>query len=272
MVNVYYIEISQFINFCRQKTDAFGYPLHLADSEDLLHRLMKKVNKQRRSKILRCKNEKDKWRSLLAGLLLRFALEQEGIDYKTAEFACGEYGKPVLLHYEHKTECEVSNKINFNYKEGSGKELFFSLTHSANYVGCAISDENVGIDIEETDRKLFLPEKEKQLMLMAKRICTDHEYAYIWSLPKEERMYAYLELWTRKESLAKADGRGLAIGFEKNEVLKAWKLEEEAAKADGKGLFYTQWIAEGVCMSLYSEDRKEHGYGCSYVACEELLS
>ena len=242
MVKVYYTKIGEWTGFDGQKEERA-----VSDSKNQPC-ILKKVNEQRRSKILRCKNKKDKLRSLIAGLLLRFALEQEGIDYEKSEFVYGEHGKPMLLRYEYIQEDEHMDKPYRN--------LFFSLTHSEHYVACAISDENIGIDLEETNRKLFSPEKGNQLISMAKRICTKKEYAYFLNLPKEERTRAYVELWTRKESLAKADGRGLAIGFEQVEVLQREGFE-------------TGWITEDVCMSIYSSNITKHMCCYSYVKCEE---
>lgn len=199
-----------------------------------------KVNKQRREKILCCKNEQDKLRSLMAGLLLRFALEQEGIDYETAEFGYGPYGKPMLLRYKPVKRVQTTNKV------------FFSLTHCEQYVGCAISDENIGMDLETSNRSLFSQEKEKQFFSMAKRICTPKEYAYFLSLPKEEQIRTYLEIWTRKESFAKEDGRGLAIGFEKIEVFDNPDFE-------------TKWITTDTCMSIYSKNLTKHTITYSYM-------
>lgn len=320
MIKVYWINLEQFTSFCKfcEKTICYDtqefrdwyeknrYQLEIEKSQPISFELfcfeeqgveaeslfpckisnniecicpfsfLKYVKKQRRDKILRCKNKKDKLRSLFAGLLLRFALEQEGIEYNTAEFSYGEHGKPMLSYYEYR---KVANPINL-YKNII--PYFFSLTHSLNYVACAISDENIGIDLEESNRKLFLPKSEKQLFSMAKRICTPTEYTYFSTLSREEQIRVYLEIWTRKESFAKADGRGLSIGFDRVEVLELEEFERKTkiAKADSECLFYdktdnkvacvykqvkkancaclfyTTWITDNVCMSIYSEKTK----------------
>lgn len=278
MITIYYATLTEL-----EKSN-------IVSDKETLSCIVEKVNKQRRNKILRCKNEKDKLRSLVAGLLLRFGLEQEGIDYKKSEFIYGEHGKPMLLHYKYRNE-------DINTQKGSQK-VFFSLTHSDDYVACAISDETIGIDLEQTNRTLFSKEKEQQLLSMAKRICTQREYVYFLNLPKEKRIKAYVELWTRKESFAKADGRGLAIGLEQVEVLKeeelehrtnnpllqmrralsdkdsgfSYQLEQKAKKLEFVSPFYTCWINENTCMSIYSSKESQNNIAdCFYVNAEQII-
>ena len=237
MIKVYYTKIKELAEFCKakQETDCKEDCICEKAMSDNL------VNKQRRSKILRCKNKEDKLRSLMVGLLLRYALEQEGIDYEKAEFTYETHGKPILLQMKN-----------------AKKELFFNLSHCKNYVGCVISDKNIGIDLEESTRTLFLPEKEQQLLSMAKRICTKEEYTYILDLSKEERILAYLEIWTRKESFAKEDGRGIAIGLQNIQVLESKDFE-------------TKWITDEVCMSIYQKNMAETVCDYHCILYKELL-
>lgn len=262
MIKIYYANVADFEKKC------------IVSDNEIFSCMVEKVNKQRRNKILRCKNEKDKLRSLIAGLLLRFALEQEGIDYEKSEFIYGEHGKPMLLHYKYMEEAMDIRK--------SSKKVFFSLTHSQDGVACAISDENIGIDLEQTNRTLFSKDRQEQLLSMVKRICTQRECVYFSNLPKEKRIKAYVELWTRKESFAKADGRGMAIGFGKVEVLddglfscktscELTDMKEKVKKAEGIGSFFTCWISEDTCMSIYSSSKGEHIADYVYVNAEQII-
>ena len=63
MVKIYYANIGE---------------LSLGDMAQYLQQLHKK----RCEKVLRCKNDGDRRRSLLAGLLLRHGLKQEGLPYE----------------------------------------------------------------------------------------------------------------------------------------------------------------------------------------------
>lgn len=181
------------------------------------HILFEKVNMQRREKILRCKNEKDKHRSLLAGYLLRIALEQENVEYDKVCFSVAENGKPVIQNFP--TMC-------------------YSLSHAGDYAVCAVSDRSVGVDIETKSKMLF--EKEEKLEAVAKKILSEDEYATFVECPNENRAEMFLQYWTRKEAYSKADGRGLGIG------LNLVQTEDK--------MYFSKWLEEETYLSVYVED------------------
>lgn len=73
--------------------------------------------------------------------------------------------------------------------------IFFNYSHSKNYIACAISSYKVGIDIEETTRKINNDIAKKYL---------DN------ALGNDKR----IETWVKKESYSKLKGLGLKIGFQ----------------------------------------------------------
>lgn len=70
--------------------------------------------------------------------------------------------------------------------------LFISLAHSADYVGCAVSDNAVGIDIEK-----IRPVKSSVI----KRVCSTEE---IINIKTDADFFTY---WTLKEAYVKATGK-----------------------------------------------------------------
>lgn len=132
-----------------------------------------KMNQERKEKILRCQNEEDKQRSLLAGILLQYGLEQTHT-----------VGQPI-----------------------------YSITHSGDYAMCAISDRRIGVDIENRYRKIFSEHSEENLDRIAKKCLTAGELRRYASAKKEEKADSLLYYWTRKESYSKALGKGLAMNF-----------------------------------------------------------
>ena len=84
----------------------------LLNDEQVFQSVLEKVNVQRREKVLRCKQKKDQIRSLLAGYLLRIALEKEGMDYEKTSISILENGKPVI---------------------SGNLDLHFSLSHAGDY-------------------------------------------------------------------------------------------------------------------------------------------
>ena len=138
-----------------------------------------KVSNYRKRKIDRLKMPEDKRLSLLAGLLLEYALNDVG--EKNREVLEDENGKPYL-------------------KDG---DVYFSISHSGNIAACVVSKYLVGCDVEKV-RKVDLK--------IAKRYFCDEEADKIYSLKDDDdRVDAFFRLWTLKESYVKAVGKGLAI-------------------------------------------------------------
>lgn len=73
--------------------------------------------------------------------------------------------------------------------------IYFNYSHSKNYIACAISYYEVGIDIEETTRKINDDIAKKYL---------DNK------IGNEKR----IEMWVKKESYSKLKGLGLQIKFQ----------------------------------------------------------
>lgn len=80
----------------------------------------------------------------------------------------------------------------------SDQSIHFSLSHSGNYVACAISDYPVGVDLE-AERPLYDS--------LLHRVFSEKERQRI--LNSENTPASFTEAWTRKESFLKATGEGL---------------------------------------------------------------
>lgn len=117
-------------------------------------------------------------RNCLAGDVLARAeiLRSAEFNMKQLEFSANVYGKPFLVNNSH---------------------IHFNISHTGRYIACAVSDESVGIDIE-----LITPIDRK----IAERFFTPDEEAYILVDDYERRFF---EVWTKKESRIKWEGKGL---------------------------------------------------------------
>jgi 4'-phosphopantetheinyl transferase len=81
----------------------------------------------------------------------------------------------------------------------------FNASHAGNTLVFAIGGRSaVGIDIEMAERRLD-PD------VLASRVMSADEQSALQKLAPAARRRSFLQLWTRKEAVAKADGRGLAI-------------------------------------------------------------
>lgn len=176
--------------------------IQLVKDQKVFDKWLEKMNNERREKVLRCRNEEDKQRSLLAGILLKFGLE----------------------------------------KERFAKQIFYSISHSGNYVICVLSDRRVGVDIENKFRSVFSEAKEEQLDRIAKKCLTMGEEIHFHSCDEEDKVDLLMNFWTRKESYSKALGKGLTMDFSKIDTEKM------------DGLFWSDWLEEGYFCSLYVAD------------------
>lgn len=85
--------------------------------------------------------------------------------------------------------------------------LGFNWSHSGETALIAVTRGGApGIDVE---RLVFRP----RTMALAKRFFHPEETAALASLPEPQRQRAFFELWTAKEAVLKAMGRGIAFGL-----------------------------------------------------------
>lgn len=87
------------------------------------------------------------------------------------------------------------------YRGENGKPLtrlplFFNCSHSGDYVACAISEREIGVDLER-----IRPVHERM-----ERTLTEAERLWLAALPQAQRDEAFLRLWTLKESWIKCRG------------------------------------------------------------------
>jgi len=86
--------------------------------------------------------------------------------------------------------------------------LDFNISHSEEYVFCAIGENiRLGIDVEKIKEIEFVPFK--------RVMSADHWNCIRSSLDPLKTFYRY---WTAKESIVKADGRGLTIPLEQVQI------------------------------------------------------
>lgn len=146
------------------------------------------LDSKRLEKISSLKHDKERLRSIYAGLLLRCAFLREGYDedlWRHVEIMTGSYGKPYILN------C---------------KDFFYSLSHSGEWVMCAVDDEETGADIQEI---------RESKMAVAKRFYSDEEYNRLltYESDKDRQTTELYRMWTAKESCVKLTGRGIGAGI-----------------------------------------------------------
>lgn len=141
------------------------------------------IDDYRRKKIESIKPEKDRQRSIYAGLLLRYAYTDSG--------RTGEQWNNVLIAVNDNGKPYVRGEDSF----------FFSLSHSGEWVVCAVDSADIGCDIQK---------HEECNMKIAKRFFSSDEYSLLEALDGNERTEMFYKMWTSKESFVKYKGITLA--------------------------------------------------------------
>lgn len=138
-------------------------------------KFLKILPENRIEKYNRLKRNSDRDNCVVAYLLLRYALRENGID--SFETEVGENGKPFL----------------------KSEKLFFNISHCAEGVAVVVDTEPVGIDVQEIGG---FNEK------VAKRFFNESENKKINASPDKAK--AFTRIWTLKESAIKCEGKSLA--------------------------------------------------------------
>lgn len=90
-------------------------------------------------------------------------------------------------------------------------KVCFNLSHSHNKFVVAVSNSEVGVDVETgRDRK--------RLPALVEKCFSDRERQYWHALPKEQQTTMFFRFWVRKEAFVKAVGRGIALGLNRCEI------------------------------------------------------
>lgn len=194
--------------------------INLLQEQEIFEKWLEKVNKQRREKVLRCKQDSDRNRALLAGILLRKSLESEGILYDEVEVSITSEGKPVLRNIP---------------------EMNFNISHSGEYVCCVISNRVVGVDLECSKKSIMQDGKETRLRNVAKKCLSLTEWEKFCQVDEIQKKALFLEYWTKKEAYSKAMGKGLQMNFS--------QIDTETNEK-----YWTMCMKEGYCVSIYTDD------------------
>ncbi|MDY4790183.1 MAG: 4'-phosphopantetheinyl transferase superfamily protein [Bacteroidales bacterium] len=106
------------------------------------------------------------------------------------------------LNFNTAIECTIEGKPFFSFNPN----FHFSISHTKEFITIAISDKEIGIDIEQ-ERKY-----KKELV---ERFFHPKEAEYLNSLsnPKEQNQ-AFTKIWTLKESYVKCTGKGISNMFQ----------------------------------------------------------
>lgn len=182
------------------------------------------LDNERRARTERYRLADDKKRCILAGLMTRHFLGN-------TEILKNEHGKPFLT---------------------DGR--FFNISHSGNYVIFALSDCEIGCDIEQfhyvnavrTGRTVFSDDEMKLL------------------LSGTDRLGTFFNLWTKKESLLKCMGEGF------HRSAKSVDVRSDVFEEKGKSYFMKTWNFSDYTVSVCSV-KNDFPDLIEFIGTEELV-
>lgn len=143
-------------------------------SQEEYNEFLKLIRQDKRERIAKILRKEDQYRSILGEILLIKLLKEFNIEYNSIHITTNQYGKPYIQDLD----------------------FYYSISHSHEYVICAISNKEIGIDIERI--RHIAP-------VTLKQYATTNEIEYITSIDKlyERRCF---EIFTLKESYFKCMG------------------------------------------------------------------
>ena len=149
--------------------------------------LLQVIHPEKQNRINKFRFYRDAQNGLLGDVLARLEIcRVTGLSNEELIFSTYEYGKPFLTN---------------------NPDIHHNISHSGHYVACAVAYAPVGIDIE-TIKNVDLK--------IAERFFAADETSYISNGPQAERFF---EIWTKKESRIKMEGKGLSKPLESFSVL-----------------------------------------------------
>lgn len=155
-----------------------AYLLHCGcfTESDLFLNTLQNLSECRRNKISCAATDALKLQRLGASALLDFALKKRGLSEKEMTYQTDSNGKPFFLNYP---------------------DLYFSLSHSGQWVFCALSDSQIGADVQVLS---------KYHERIAKRYFSEKEALALSCLSGSKQDFEFTRMWVRKESAVKYFG------------------------------------------------------------------
>ncbi len=201
------------------------------DDEALFNEAYKLMDDVRKAKIDRLKYPKDKKLSLGAGFLLHKSLGDIGITNYALEYRMRD--KPYLTGRD---------------------DIFFNISHSGNLVVLALSDLEVGVDVEKVRN---FKESLINYVFSEQEIALAKDLSEVLGFTEDQ---AFTRLWTAKESIMKYSGMGIALEPKKitlsrreSDDGKSFDIAAISEAIDLSGISLTSYNLDGYQLTVCSE-------------------
>lgn len=158
----------------------FYATLKSSQTYDNLQQYLSLLSESEKAKIIKYKQAQDRIRRIYGKMLLLQGLRRFGKEDQICQIEYTQFNKPF-----------IANSLKFN------------ISHSGNYVVCAVNElADIGVDIEQICH-LPLPE--------LRHFCSAFEWKKIEE--SDNPLNQFYTFWTKKEAVLKADGRGLSVNL-----------------------------------------------------------
>lgn len=160
------------------------YAININFIDELDYHCMKEyLSTETIEKIEKFKFFNDKLRSVVSEILVRILIsKRHNISNNHIKIKKNDYGKPYSDNYD----------------------TYFNISHSGHWVVVAIDNEDIGIDIEDSNAKIDYES-------LISGIFKKEEQNYIKYYSRKCGKHRFYKLWTLKESYVKLIGKGLSI-------------------------------------------------------------
>ena len=191
------------------------------------------LTEKEKARASRFRFEKDRRQFIVSRGALRVILSGYGeVDPVKIRLGAGEFGKPFL---ENRTEIPIQ----------------FNVAHSGGFVLISVClGSDLGVDLEKFDPG------DKRMFGLIETICSPGEAAFVKSLPPDQIETCLTRLWTAKEAVLKAAGKGLQIEPLKLDIPKPvlkGGSETQRVTCPGNGEFqlipFPRWEKETECSA-----------------------
>ncbi len=194
----------------------FYNQLNMSSPDEKWSSYLQQMPEDIKERIRRYRKKENKYQLLIGRLLLREGMHQLGFyNFDLQDLHYNEHNCPLWI-----------------------TEIHFNIAHSQNIVACAFSKTAaIGLDVERI-RKINLNDFEYILNDL------DHQ-----NIKKSQKVYqAFFKIWTIKEAITKAIGKGLAIDVQQIYIF------DEFAELEGQKWYYQSLnLAEGFAAHIVSD-------------------
>ncbi len=214
--------------------EVYYFDIEPLRNKEVFDSQLEKITEGRCERIEKSQSTADKLRLMGSGLMINFIKTKYFVD---SDVATDKHGKPYFVN----------------------SDLKFNLSHSGRYVVAAVSDYEIGIDIQK---------KKADKHRIAEKNFLQGECEYINSgANDEERHQRFCEVWTLKEAYLKNIGMGLRKPLNSFEIM--FRPEGPVIK-NMTEYRYTQFKMNDKYIVSICKDINDEGFELSEVTLEKI--